>query len=218
MDYKEIESHLFHEDLHEDEIYRAMGYGNSLPDSQTVDIVRQVIDDAISVCNMRAMYTIVDAKLLSNLSIRLANTVFSPGGIITSYLDGMETACIFIATAGIEFNEYVKSRGDILVEYVADSVGSVIAEKAVDMVASSINQNHSLPYSPGYCGWNIKQQKQFFSLFPEMPCGVSLSDSCLMFPEKSVSGFMAMGTNLVRQPYRCDICTNRNCYKHRSLP
>jgi len=223
MEYKEIEYRLCEGDLLENEVFRAMGYGVALPDSQTAEITRRVMFDAVSVCTMRAMYAVVDAQLLSRRQIRLAGTLFSPGAIITSYLDGMESACIFVATAGVEYNEYIKSRDDILSEFVADSVGSVIAEKAVDKVASCMvaemgSKGISLPYSPGYCGWNINQQKPFFSLFPDNPCGVILSDSCLMYPEKSVSGFIALGANLIRQPYRCDICTNRGCYKHRSLP
>lgn len=219
MYYKEIKSVLSPGDLKSSEVFQAMGYGDAKPDAETADIVEHVIADAVSICQMRAVYAVVEAELISRRQVRLADVVFSPGGIITSYLDGMDSACIFVATAGVEYNQYIKSRDDILFEYVADSVGSVIAEKAVDMVCGQLGDaSSSLPYSPGYCGWNIEEQKPFFSLFPEHPCGVVLSDSCLMYPEKSVSGFIALGDKLVRQPYRCDICTNRSCYKHRTLP
>lgn len=104
-------------------------------------------------------------------------------------------------------------------EYVADSVGSVIAERCVTLLGKELDKEcefrHSLPYSPGYCGWDIREQQKLFSLFPPQPCGITLSDSFLMSPVKSVSGFFGLGKELLLQPYRCEICNNRHCYKRK---
>ena len=62
----------------------------------------------------------------------------------------------------------------------------------------------SHPYSPGYCGWHVTQQKFFFSLLPEQPCGVRLSESSLMSPIKSVSGVIAVGERIVKRKYGCE--------------
>ena len=87
----------------------------------------------------------------------------------------------------------LKKQDNIVKEYVADSVGSVIAERCVTLLGKELDKEcefrHSLPYSPGYCGWDIREQQKLFSLFPPQPCGITLSDSFLMSPVKSVSGF-----------------------------
>ena len=96
--------------------------------------------------------------------------------------------------------------------------GQVLAEYAVGMIEKDYPTSGgiSMSYSPGYCNWDIREQQILFSLFPPEPCGVHLSESSLMTPEKSVSGFYALGETLVRQPYHCEICKNTRCYKRRN--
>lgn len=205
------------------DIYAAMGYGGAIPDDEVAVLVDLVIEEARSIAVPRFMYGVVDASRESRGITNIAGESFRTGAIIGSYLDGMEKACIFVTTAGVEYDAYIqsiKNSGDILKEFVADSVGSVIAEGCVDQVCKCLEQEfsipHSLPYSPGYCAWDISEQKKLFPLFPDRPCGITLTPTCLMHPVKSVSGFVAMGETLVRQPYRCEICTNKNCYKRRT--
>ena len=71
-------------------------------------------------------------------------------------------------------------------------------------------------YSPGYCGWHVTQQKFLFSLLPEQPCGVRLSESSLMSPIKSVSGVIAVGERIVKRKYGCELCGKADCYKNRN--
>ncbi len=203
-------------------IYSAMGYGTSSPDPQTVAVVDELLPQALEVSSQRYVSRIVDARQIDKTLILMDDVEFKVGGIIGSYLAGMTEACVFVATAGMEYDKWlqsVKMRGDILYEYVADSIGSVIAEDNVDRLASELNRytgmRHSLPYSPGYCAWDVAEQRKLFSILPEDHCGVVLTESCLMHPVKSVSGFFALGKNLVPQPYRCELCTNRNCFKNR---
>lgn len=204
------------------DIYTAMGYGNQIPEKEITDLVEQVVIEARAIASPKYMYGVVTAFKESRAISIISGEEFRTGAIISSYLDGMEKACIFVTTAGEEYDRYlrsIKKAGNILKEFIADSLGSVIAESCVDEVRKSLEEEsampHSLPYSPGYCAWDISDQRKLFPLFPEKPCGISLSHTCLMNPVKSVSGFFALGEKLVSQPYRCDICTNKNCYKRR---
>lgn len=43
-------------------------------------------------------------------------------------------------------------------------------------------------FSPGYCGWHVSGQKKLFARLQPERIGISLNDSCLMQPLKSVSG------------------------------
>ncbi len=205
------------------EIYGTMGYGNAQPDSVVTDMVGEVLSEIKDICRPQMMFQILEARTGENRNhLSVEGAEFSLGGIIGSYIEGLEEVCVFVTTAGCEYEAYlhgIRASGDIFKEYVADSVGSVIAEACVSLIDreldSDTERKHTLPYSPGYCGWNIREQKTLFSLFPERPCGVVLSDSCLMSPIKSVSGFFGIGTDLKPQPYRCDICRNKNCYKRK---
>ena len=68
-----------------------------------------------------------------------------------------------------------------------------------------------------YCGWHVSAQPALFSLFPEKnPCGIELTDSCLMLPMKSVSGVIGIGPDVRYLPYTCGICDKKDCYKRRT--
>lgn len=206
----------------EAEVYAGMGYGTQRPEAEMCDIMHRVYDTVAQKANPRVMYTILPASLDEHRRLKVAGVDFNPGGIITSYLPGMTHVCLFVASAGVEYDDHVrlyKEQGDILSEYIADAIGSALVEHCVSQLSLWLSEQcpmpHSLGYSPGYCGWNIREQQLLFSLFPPKPCGVRLSDSCLMWPIKSVSGFIAMGHDLTPQPYRCEICTNKRCYKRK---
>ena len=53
------------------------------------------------------------------------------------------------------------------------------------------------------------------SLLPPAPCGITLTDSSLMLPIKSISGVIAVGTRIEKKPYGCAICGKKDCYKNR---
>lgn len=203
------------------DLWLAVGYGETEPEANVRALAEEIVRRTVPAARMRYMYRIVEAVRLSPGQVRLDGADFHTGGIIGSYLGGMTHACIFVATAGVEFDSAVRavnSEGDIVADFIADSVGTVLAELAVSRLERDLAPlaGLSMPYSPGYCGWDIKEQQQFFRLFPPQPCGIHLSESSLMTPEKSISGFFAMGEHLQRQPYHCDICKNSKCYKRRS--
>jgi len=50
-----------------------------------------------------------------------------------------------------------------------------------------------LRFSPGYCGWHVSGQKKMFEKLGPEQIGITLSESCLMQPLKSVSGVIIAG-------------------------
>lgn len=202
------------------DLWLAMGCKGSVPDAGIRSLAEEIANEIIPAARMQYMYSIVEASKLSAKEVLLGGVRFGVGPVIGSYLQGMTNACVFVATAGLEFNAKVaeiRSRGDIAADFIADSIGSVLAELAVSRLEEELGLESglSLSYSPGYCGWDVREQQKFFMMFPPEPCGVRLSESSLMSPEKSISGFFAIGEHLVRQPYHCHICNNKQCYKRK---
>jgi hypothetical protein len=72
-----------------------------------------------------------------------------------------------------------------------------------------------LRYSPGYCGWDVTGQKQLFQYLSPERIGVTLTDSCLMQPLKSVSGVMIAGPKEIHRfppTYSfCSRCETQEC-------
>ena len=150
------------------------------------------------------------------------NTTFNCGSIISSQLRGIEGLIVFTATLGRNYDQWFKSlfdSGDPLKGYIADLIGSVTVEAAVDILEdritndlSNYDTNCSNRYSPGYCDWDVSEQKKLFSFLPEKFCGIELTESSLMVPIKSVSGIIGFGTLIKKKAYACQICTQENCY------
>lgn len=204
------------------EIYRAMGYGDGTPEPDILALLDEVLAQTKRICKPRILYRICNGQVLTPLHIEVGGVNFRPGKIITDSLVGSELFCLFVATAGREFEEFrhaYKESGDCVREFIADSVGSVLAEACVANIEQRLDHDltvpHTLPYSPGYCGWRITEQHLLFGMLPDRPCGIELTESSLMFPIKSVSGIIGIGSRVERKPYGCAICGNKTCYKRR---
>ena len=109
-------------------------------------------------------------------------------------------------------------QGDIMEGYVVDVAGNLIVERAMDKMQAVLEESMhgegfkiTNRYSPGYCEWDIAEQQKLFSLFPENFLGVSLTESSLMQPIKTVSGVIGIGKNVKNNPYTCHYCTQANC-------
>ncbi len=154
---------------------------------------------------------------------------FETGKIVAGQLDRAEGVAVFLCTAGpgVEgLSRGLMSSGDPFKGYVADTVGSLVVEKAMDEVQDrleSLMLSRGLRitnrYSPGYCGWKVDEQQKLFRLLPHGFCGVTLTESSLMRPVKSVSGLIGIGAAVRRAPYTCKLCDLEDClYRRRQQP
>lgn len=72
-----------------------------------------------------------------------------------------------------------------------------------------------LAYSPGYCGWHISAQKRLFAILRPEQIGITLRDSFLMEPLKSISGVLVAGPAEIHRfegvyPF-CSACRSQTC-------
>jgi hypothetical protein len=56
-----------------------------------------------------------------------------------------------------------------------------------------------MAYSPGYCGWHISAQKALFEFLHPENIGISLRDSFLMEPLKSITGVLIAGPRSIHK-------------------
>lgn len=196
------------------EIYEQMGYEQAVPDEATVKETDIIIAEAKGF--LRPRFSFFVQRELPDFAI---------GKIIERQLKGAEAYAFFICTAGVEyeaFQERLKKEGDMVRVFIADALGSVIAEKAADQMEQSLQENidklgwhHTNRFSPGYCGWHVSQQQLLFPLFKGETCGVKLTESSLMVPIKSVSGIIGLGPNVRHLDYTCGLCDFKQCYKRK---
>lgn len=145
------------------------------------------------------------------------------GRLIRVQIRGAEAVAVFVVTIGSRLETQARSlmaRGESLEGYVLDTVGSVAVEALADVLESEIaaaihdrGWKITNRFSPGYCTWETVGQHALFSLFADRPAGVTLGDSSLMTPIKSVSGLIGLGPDVKRRPYPCDFCSMTTCHQ-----
>jgi cobalamin-dependent methionine synthase I len=74
-----------------------------------------------------------------------------------------------------------------------------------------------LRYSPGYCGWHVSGQRALFDVLRPEEIGITLRESFLMEPLKSISGVIVGGPAEIHSfensyPF-CADCEDRSCRK-----
>jgi len=128
---------------------------------------------------------------------------------------------IYHCTAGKTIGEKSTSLlhgNDPVLGYDYDILGSIITEAVGDRMQSFLKSETGINgdkltnrYSPGYCQWPVSDQHKLFSFFHENICGVSLTDSSLMHPVKSISGVIGIGKNVKYRAYVCTHYSSSNC-------
>lgn len=170
--------------------------------------------------------------LVRQLDIKGGTVTFEEGSLaprpqVCGYLRDSELAALFLCTAGSYFTDESRAfneRDEILEAYIVDAMGSCSVENAMNRIQELLGREMearglhiSNRYSPGYCNWPLADQKNLFALMKGQPTPVTLSESCLMSPIKSVSGIIGIGEKVKKREYGCAICNNINCIYRRLI-
>lgn len=200
-----------------------MGFENGNSPEPFPELIKKALQEAPDHCNIKGGFKLFDTIELdkSKSTLQIENQLLLPAKIVSIQIKNATGAAIFLCTAGNEITSFAKqaeANGDPLYAYVLDVTGSVIVDKAMDKV-QEILYNEMLEkglgisdrFSPGFCEWSVSDQQKLFRLLPPGFCGVTLSESSLMHPIKTVSGIIGVGKGLKQKGYQCYWCNDPNC-------
>jgi len=207
-------------EIDEVDIRRYLGYGSEqCPRSEVLSLVDSQIRKAYELIKPAAYYTLKPITSVGNSRISVGGLLFTSRKLAPMF-SGCSQAAIFVVTIGEALEKEVAQltkEGLILKASVLDAVGSVAVEKVADWLeimirslAAANGDKVSWRYSPGYCDWDITQQKELFRGLDGKPTEVNLTDMCLMVPRKSISGIMGMGESC-NTFSACRFCKMKTC-------
>lgn len=116
-------------------------------------------------------------------------------------LESCTSVALLAATLGPQVDLLIRraQATDVVYASVLQATGAMFTEVLVDMVCNRIAQiaeetkNAARPrYSPGYGDVSLECQKHFFNLLPCSKIGLSLMETLIMAPEKSVTAFVGL--------------------------
>ncbi|MFQ5628087.1 MAG: vitamin B12 dependent-methionine synthase activation domain-containing protein [bacterium] len=138
---------------------------------------------------------------------------------------------LFALTMGQRVSDKISTlfaENDFALAAILDSVASVAADKAVELCEdyffgkllqgkSATLDTFVLGYSPGYCGWHISGQKKLFEYLQPEKIGITLNESYLMAPLKSVSGVLVAGPKEIHI-FKPGFSFCKHCQSHSCAP
>ena len=134
-------------------------------------------------------------------------------------INNSEKLHLFTATIGENVTKEINihfDQNEFPIGSFIDSGASLIADNIAGLLEKKLSNNiTTLAYSPGYCGWHVSGQKKLFRFLNPDKIGITLNDSYLMTPLKSVSGVLVTGPSnihIFNNDYSfCDECTTYSC-------
>jgi len=222
-DSQEIPLHISDLDIPEDLLAQALGYPVPEVPVAFKEIVYRIQKELEDSCALRSGYRLLSLEQYPGEPgrLKLGTQILEPGNIIGRQLQNVEKAALFVCTLGPGPEQQIAQwteRNDPASAFIADSIASLLAEQLAEQLHQYLTEklsgeglSVSNRFSPGYCGWNVKEQKQLFSLLPRDFCGIHLEESSFMQPRKSVSGIIGIGPQVKREDYPCARCQDNYC-------
>lgn len=140
-------------------------------------------------------------------------------GPVTTVMGGAEQVAIGVCTIGPRLPERVrehKDGGDALRSMLLDQLGTLAVAQLSQLFYQQLREDASCQgwqistyLSPGESEWSVRDQAVIFDLVDAAQIGVSLTETMLMKPIKSVSLMAGIGPRPMGVPgaTHCDYCT-----------
>ena len=141
--------------------------------------------------------------------------------VLRANLDRVERVFPYVATCGRELDSAPPPDGDVFNQFCWDAIKEMALHVALSHLLDHLKEVHELeslssmnPGSGDAGVWPIEQQKELFAFFGDVEdlIGVALTGSCLMIPNKSVSGLLFSSDHGFES---CQLCHREVCPRRR---
>ena len=211
--------------LNKKEVCRYAGYSKLLEsdDEMIGKMLDGVIDECKGVLSYKVCYRRVELTWEDGIP-KLPLDIHSKN--LAAHLDGCSEVIIFAATIGLGIDRMIAKYQRIspTKALLLQAYGAERVEKLCDVFCEEIEnsvKNEGLyctsRYSPGYGDLPLEVQREVFTLLDcNRQIGISLSESLLMTPSKSVTAIFGLSKNdSEKNKHKCHKCGMKDCvYRH----
>jgi len=188
-------------DLRLRETLRYLGYGKHAVDEQTYRLISESFKELESVVRERFIYRIFNLKIrdeellwLESFSIRSRNLVKN--------MKDCRQAAVFAATLGTTTDQLIRRTmvSNVAKAAVMQACAATRMEELCDKIELEIREQAELDgrilrprFSPGYGDLALEYQKEILNILAApKKIGVTLTDSFMLTPTKSVTAFIGI--------------------------
>lgn len=142
---------------------------------------------------------------------------------LSSYIKGATHIYAYLVTIGKDVEDaatFHMDSDDHLTGYLLDRIASFAVESMAKNMESALRSalapeglSVSMRFSPGYCDWPLEDQFKLAQVIDFSKAGVTLSETCMMIPKKSISAVVGIGPKELFSKLisPCTICNMKVC-------
>lgn len=209
-------------DIDRNEVCRRLGYKSRSPSASTLSAIDSQMDKAYKLIKPVYIYELKTIEEVRGQDILLEGALVFTSKIVSYVLSDCKWAVIYLATIGSALDEEMSrlmEKGEMSEATILDAVGTEAVAQTLykfrDVIKGIAQVNHSqatVQYAPGYCDWDVTQQRVLFQAIDSDSVGVQLTESCFMIPHKSVSGIIGIGKLETTKPPPCLVVCNKRAF------
>lgn len=170
-------------------------------------LLTECLNEALPVLSYTVCFREIDPAPFTARSAQLAR-----------HLDGCERVVLMAATLGIGIDRLIAKYGRlspakaVLLQAIGTERVEALCDAFCDALAAETGLTPRGRFSPGYGDLPLNTQREVFSLLQaEKRIGVTLNDSFLMSPSKSVTAFVGLSHEPKSAAAKCRLCDKRDC-------
>lgn len=189
------------------------------PGSRSQSEFMSILEEARAVARPKATFTVASASVTGDEDVDIGGVKFT-SRILNVNLEKAGVVYPFAATCGTELEDWSKSMKGMLQSFWADSIMLMGLGCAVSHLNAYIKEKSGSDQlscmNPGsLADWPLGQQKSLFALLGGSAdaIGVSLTDSMVIRPLKSVSGILFVSEEGF---VNCALCPREGCPSRRA--
>ncbi len=187
----------------------------AVTEDDDVALVQDMRREALAAARPKALYKVCYVENIAGDETVIDGNTFT-SRILARNLSGIHRVYAYVVTCGQEIDAWARGDADFVMSVWKDMVKEMVLKAAV----ADFNRYLKAKYkTPGLSGmnpgsgnadtWPIAQQKNLFALLGgARDVGVTLTDSCLMIPDKSVSGILFASDKTY---VNCAVCRRERC-------
>ena len=185
--------------MSEHEVLRYLGYRGAPADERVLALIRQVTSELEAHVNPKSVYGTWDC-LADAAAVSLGGLTIHSGRL-AKHLTGCPRAALLAATLGTGADALINRYSVTGMEKaaVAQAVSAAMLEGYIGEIQREIAQKAgteglslTVRFSPGYSDFALAHQKDILRLLDGRRIGLSLTDSDMLVPSKSVTAVIGL--------------------------
>jgi hypothetical protein len=182
--------------------------------SRYVERFERLVSEAQAIANPKVLYKValVDDK---GDDYVVLDGVRLNSRVLRVNLEEAHRVFPYVVTCGRELYDWMNGLDDMLLGFWADAINEMALRGAIAALNEHLVERYrpgkTATMNPGSLGeWPLQQQRALFKILgdPEAAIGVELTKSCLMVPNKSVSGIQYPTETGFSS---CQLCPREDC-------